>query len=364
MKIPLFDIAAQNRSLGADLDDILRAAIDSGQLIGGEAVSGFERAFGEYLGAGHIVSCGCGTDALEIALEALGLGEGDEVIVPAMTWFATAEAAARIGCTPVFADVIEGEWTLDPVSVERALTPRTRAIVPVHLYGRPARMDALMELAQRHDLFVIEDCAQAHGAMIGEQKLGTIGDAAIFSFFPTKNLGALGDGGAMAFANEEIAHRARLIASHGQEERHRHVLIGRNSRLDALHAAVLSLKLPRLDGWIAAKEQLAATYRDAFANLPLQCPTPFGNGRHGWHLFALVCDRRDALGAHLRESGIQTGVHYPASLPEQPAFADAKPRNYPVAYDLARTQLSLPLYPELSREQIDHVIASVRSFFA
>ena len=366
MTIPLFDIAAQNRSLGEELDRVLNDTIASSRFIGGEDVARFETDFASYCDAAHCVSCSSGTDALEIAMEALGLVSGDEVIVPAMTWVSTAEAVARIGCVPVFADVLPGEWTLDPSAVAKAVTLRTRAIVPVHLYGRPARMEALVDLCRDHDLFLIEDCAQAHGATIGSAKVGTFGDASIFSFFPTKNLGALGDGGAMMFRDGEVARRARLIASHGQEERHRHVMIGRNSRLDALNAAVLSLKLPRLAGWIAAKARLANTYREELRDLPVGCPAPAEDGQHGWHIFAITCDRRDELMAHLGSHGIQTGIHYPTILPEQPAFKpfDPDPAQSPVSRELSRTVLSIPLYPELSGARSEHVIAAVKSFFA
>lgn len=366
MTIPLFDIAAQNRSLGEELDCVLRDTIASSRFIGGEAVARFETDFADYCGVAHCVSCASGTDALEIAMEALGLESGDEVIVPAMTWVSTAEAVARIGCVPVFADVLPDEWTLDPAAVAKAVTPRTRAIVPVHLYGRPARMEALAKLCRDHDLFLIEDCAQAHGATIGSAKVGTFGDASIFSFFPTKNLGALGDGGAMLFRDGEVARRARLIASHGQEERHRHVIIGRNSRLDALNAAVLSIKLPRLEGWIAAKERLARSYREAWQDLPIGCPAPLKSGQHGWHIFAISCDRRDELMAHLDSHGMQTAIHYPTILPEQPAFRpfDPDPAISPVSRGLADTVLSIPIYPELSGAGSEHVIAAVKSFFA
>lgn len=366
MTIPLFDVAAQNRSLEPHLSEAIEAVLASGHFIGGEAVTAFERDFAQYLGADHVVSCGNGTDALEIVLEALGIGEGDEVIVPAMTWVATAEAAVRIGAVPVFADVIDGEWTLDPAAVKRALTPRTRAVVPVHLYGRPARMDALARLCRERGLLLVEDCAQAHGAMIGEAKLGTLGDAAIFSFFPTKNLGALGDGGAMVVRDGEAAHRARLIATHGQEARHDHRVIGRNSRLDALHACVLSLKLPHLDGWIAAKDRLADRYRRAFADLPLELPGVGAGERHGWHLFAVTCEQRDGLLAHLGKQRIAAGIHYPTAVTDQPAFVPfvADPAAFPVARKLASTQLSVPLYPELSDDRVTRIITAIVSHFA
>ena len=366
MTVPLFDIRAQHASLGEAFERTVRDAIASGHFIGGEAVAGFERDFAEYLAARHVVSCASGTDALEIALEALGIGPGDEVIVPAMTWVSTAEAVARVGAVPVFADVLPGEWTLDPVAAERAITDRTRAMIPVHLYGRPARIEALTALCRSHGLSLIEDCAQAHGAMVGGAKVGTLGDAAIFSFFPTKNLGTLGDGGAMVFANEVIARRARLIASHGQETRHHHVLIGRNSRLDALHAQVLALKLPHLDDWIAAKGRVAQHYRDAWVDLPLECPPVCQGARHGWHVFAITCEDRDRLRTHCAEQGVETGIHYPAALTGQPAFAPfgADPASSPVAADLARTQVSVPIYPELTDEQVVKVVRAVRTFFA
>ncbi|WP_420391420.1 DegT/DnrJ/EryC1/StrS family aminotransferase [Acuticoccus sp.] len=362
--VPLFDLAAQHAALSPALQDATAAVVEGGAFIGGAAVEAFEAAFADYLGAGEVVACANGTDAIEIALEALGIGPGDEVIVPAMTWVASAEAVARVGAVPVFADVVTGEWTLDPASVEAVLTERTRALMPVHLYGRPADMDALTAIAAKHGLVVVEDCAQSHGAMHGGRHTGTLGDAGTFSFFPTKNLGAWGDGGAMAFRDPEVARRARLIAHHGQSARHTHVLVGRNSRLDALHAAVLAVKLPRLDGWVARKEAIAARYREAFADLPLGVPEPARNGRHGWHLFVVDAGAlRDALRDHLAKAGVGTAVHYPAALPDQPCFApyvrgtDATP----VACAMAGTILSLPLTAELTDDQVATVIRAVRS---
>jgi dTDP-4-amino-4,6-dideoxygalactose transaminase len=364
--ISLFDLASTYAAVKSEIDAAIEALLADAQFIGGERVAQFERDFAHYLGADHVVACASGTDALEIALEALGIGPGDEVIVPAITWVATAGAVARVGATPVFADILSGEWTLDPSAVRDAVTGRTKALLPVHLYGRPARMVELGAIASEHDLLLIEDCAQAHGAMLGGEKVGSLGDAAIFSFFPTKNLGCLGDGGAMVLAKEEHAIAARQIASHGQAKRHHHVSIGRNSRLDALQAAVLSIKLVRLDEQIERKRRLAERYVAALEESGYGLPRLDVDGWHGWHLFTVTCDRRDALAAHLAKHDIQTAVHYPASLPAQPAFArvGADPASCPVARDLAATVLSLPLHAALSDVDQDRVIEALRTFAA
>jgi dTDP-4-amino-4,6-dideoxygalactose transaminase len=364
MRVPLFDLTAQHAALGRELEQVWRDTLGTSGFVAGEAVAAFQAQLASYLGGGNVVSCGNGTDALEIAMEALGIGEGDEVIVPAMTWISTAEAVARIGARPVFADILPGQWTIDPGRVAEAITPQTRAILPVHLYGRPARMKELRALCDRHDLLVIEDCAQSLGADIAGEKTGTLGDAAIVSFFPTKNIGALGDGGAMVFRDADIARRARLIANHGQSERHHHVLIGRNSRLDALNAAVLSLKLPLLDGWIEAKAGIARLYTNMLADCGLGLPPQAKGARHGWHLYTVTHPDRNALSDHLAARGIASAVHYPTALPEQPAFApfDPDPSKCPVASRLGQSVLSLPLYPELEESQQAYVIEAVREF--
>lgn len=362
--IPLFDLASQNARLHREISAAIDEALLTSRFIGGEKVSRFEREFADYLGASHVVSCANGTDALEIALEALGIAEGDEVIVPAMTWVSTGEAVARVGARPVFADILPSEWTLDPQKVKEKLSPQTRAILPVHLYGRSAAMAELRAICDEHRLWLIEDAAQAHGGTFAGARLGSLGDAAIFSFFPTKNLGGLGDGGAMVFASEDHARTARLIATHGQTERHHHTLIGRNSRLDALNAAVLSIKLPHLDEEIEQKSAIAAHYREALGDIVCGLPALDDRSRHAWHLFTLTHERRDALAAHLAHRHIESAVHYPHALPEQPAFArfGTDPADCPVASHLGRTVLSLPCYPGMGPGDQAAVIAAVREF--
>ncbi|MEE4200330.1 DegT/DnrJ/EryC1/StrS family aminotransferase [Erythrobacter sp.] len=364
MTISLFGLSQQHAAIADELDRALSELIAESRFIGGETVRQFEAAFAQYLGTDEMVSCGNGTDALEIAMEALGLGEGDEVIVPAMTWISTAEAVVRIGARPVFADILADEWTIDPGAVREAITPRTRAVLPVHLYGRPARLNELRALCEEHGLWLIEDCAQAHGASFAGRKLGAIGDAAIFSFFPTKNLGGFGDGGAMVFANPKHARTARLIANHGQTKRHHHTMVGRNSRLDALNAAVLSIKLPYLDDNTARKHGLAERYCEALQDAGCGLPAPARAGEHGWHLFAVTHEARGALRDHLAQAGIESAVHYPHSLPEQLAFEPmgVDPGAHPQALRLAREVLSIPLHPSLSPDDQQAVIDAVGSF--
>lgn len=257
MTIPLIDLSAQYQHIKSDIDAAIERTLAQTSFIGGDSVAEFEQAFAKYLGAANVVSCGNGTDALEIILRVFNIGPGDEVLVPAMSWISTSEVIATAGATPVFVDVDPITYTINPTDLEHKVGERTKAVIPVHLYGHPADMPTVMKIAEQHNLYVIEDCAQAHGASISHQKVGTWGHAAGFSFFPSKNLGCYGDGGAMVFQDAEHAELARTIARHGQQTRHHHMLHGRNSRLDGLQAAVLLVKLPYLDQWLEAKRRIA-----------------------------------------------------------------------------------------------------------
>ena len=365
MNISLVDLRAQYRGIQGEIDAAMAEVVQNAAFIGGAAVRQFEEAFAEYLGAERVVSCGNGTDSLEIILRVLGVQAGDEVLVPAMSWISTSEVVATMGAVPVFVDVDRDTYTIDSTQIESKITERTRAIIPVHLYGHPADMPTIMAIAEKHRLSVIEDCAQAHGATIQGKKVGTWGHAASFSFFPSKNLGCYGDGGAMAFPQADLAEQAHMIAHHGQQQRHHHRLHGRNSRLDALQAAILSVKLRHLLHWTELRIQHAQRYQELLesqANLVLPITRP--EMQHVFHLYVVRTEQRDALQQHLEQQGVQSIVHYPVSLPFQACYAEQKntPEDFPVAYQFQQEVLSLPLYPELTEAEMQTVVRHVKSF--
>ena len=365
MTIPLIDLSAQYARIQPEIDAAIQQTISRTAFIGGESVAQFEDAFGAYLEASQVVSCGNGTDALEIILRVLNVGPGDEVLVPAMSWISTSEVVMTAGATPVFVDVDPDTYTMSPEDLKRKISERSKAVIPVHLYGHPADMPTLMEIAQQHTLWVVEDCAQAHGASIHGQKVGTWGHAAGFSFFPSKNLGCYGDGGAMVFREAEQAKQARIIAHHGQQTRHHHVLHGRNSRLDGLQAAVLLVKLPYLDQWLGEKQRVAHQYTERLSELEdIVCPTELPGYRHGWHLYVIRTPQRDQLQSVLHEHEIQTGIHYPTALPFQACYADFPytADDFPVTSSYQPEILSLPMYAELTDSQVAYITQTMIDF--
>jgi dTDP-4-amino-4,6-dideoxygalactose transaminase len=365
LKIPLVDLKAQYRNLKPDIDAALAAVIDETAFISGKYARDFETAFAAFLEVEHCVGCANGTDAIEIILKVLGIGPGDEVIVPALTWISTSEAVSSIGANPVFVDILEDTFTMDPARLRTAINPSTRAIIPVHLYGLPAELDEILAIAAEHDLIVVEDAAQAHGARYRGRKVGTFAPAATFSFYPGKNLGAYGDAGCIVSDDAGLAERARLFANHGQPKKNEHKFEGRNSRLDGLQAAVLSVKLQHLEGGNEARRRHAESYRHRLAGLPIKfqhCP---GHSDHVYHVFAIRTPRRDELRTHLSEAGVSTGIHYPTALPfldvYQGRAVDAD--SFPVSAKIPSELLSLPMYPELTEEQIDYICRVVIDFF-
>lgn len=367
MKIPLIDLEAQYATLRPEVDERVAEVLATASFIGGPEVTAFTEAFAAYAGHPYAVGCGNGTDALELLLDAWEIGRGDEVIVPAMSWISSSEVVATRGAKPVFVDIDPLTYCIDPGLVEAAVTPRSRAIIAVHLYGHPAELTALREIADRHGLYLIEDSAQAHGARWEGRHIGTVGDAATYSFFPSKSLGAYGDAGLVGCASGELCTRVRALANHGMPgRRHYHTYHGRNSRLDALQAAVLNVKLPRLTGWIAAKNQLADGYRERLAGTDLVLPQTMGPAYHGYHLFVVRTPARDALADHLERAGIATTVHYPTALPLHACYAGEgyRAEDYPVAVELSQTALSLPMFAELTEQQLDYICEQIRSFYA
>ena len=363
MRVPFVDLKAQYLSLKDELDEAILKVVGETAFVAGRYAATFENAFAEYVGTQHCIAVANGTDAIEIALAVLGIGAGDEVIVPANTFFATAEAVSNVSATPVFVDCEPNFYNIDTARIEEKITFRTKAIIPVHLYGLPAEMDAVMEIAKRHGLKVLEDCAQSHGADYKGQRTGTFGDIATFSFYPGKNLGAYGDAGAIVSNNSELAERCRLIANHGQPAKYKHTVVGRNSRIDGIQAAVLSVKLPHLDSWLDARRRNAARYNELLADTGIALPTAPDHSTHTYHLYVIRVADRDGVAAKLNEAGIDTGLHYPTALPFLDAYAHLghQPTDFPVAHSQMSELLSLPMYAELTDEMIVRVCDVLKS---
>ena len=361
MQVPPFSLSQQISDLGTDLEEAVLQVLRSGQYIGGAAVKAFEDAFATSVGTSHAVGCNSGTDALILGLRALEIGPGDEVITCSFSFFATAEAISAVGATPVFVDVDPTTYLIDLDQIEAAITPATKALMPVHLFGRPVDMTRLMAIAKAHHLNVVEDCAQATGARWNGQPVGSFGDVGCFSFFPTKNLGAAGDGGAATTNDAGIAQTMRELAVHGMPERYLHTALGYNSRLDAMQAAVLNVKLPRLTGWVERRTEIAARYRDQLADLPGLC-LPSTEPGHSWNQFVVRFNSdRDGFRQILQDRGVSTIIYYPIPIHSQPAYAhlgQAK-GSLPITEQLCQQVLSLPIFPELSDEQQQTVIATL-----
>ena len=360
MIVPFLDLARSVRELRSELDAAVAGVLDSGRFVGGEPVESFEAAFATFCGARHAVGVASGTDAVALALRGVGVDAGDEVVTAANTCIPTVAGIEAAGAVPVLADVEEDSFTLDAASVERALTPRTRAIVAVHLYGQCADAHALGELAAARGIELVEDAAQAHGAVFGNRRAGTLGRAAAFSFYPTKNLGALGDGGAVVTDDDEVADSVRLLRSYGEVRRYESVEHGRNSRLDALQAAVLEVKLRHLERWNERRRALAARYDEALADSPVRPPRELPRRRHAYHLYVARAPRREEVRRKLAERGVETLVHYPRPVHAHPAYVElGHGRDLRVSERLAEEVLSLPLYPQLTDAEADAVVAAV-----
>jgi dTDP-4-amino-4,6-dideoxygalactose transaminase len=343
------------------VDAAIRRVIERGWFVLGPELEAFEGEFASACGAGHAAGVGNGTDALAIALRALGIGAGDEVITAPISAAYTALAIVMAGATPVFADIDPVRLTIDPAAVAAAITTRTAAIVPVHLYGQPADMTALMAIARRHGLAVLEDCCQAHLATCGGRPVGSFGAAAAYSFYPTKNLGALGDGGAITAQDAGFIDRARRLRNGGQIARYHHAEPGVNSRLDEIQAAILRVRLPLLPAWTAARRTLAREYREALSGSTAVCVPPECDNGHVYHLFPVLSDHRDARMRALQAQGIETLIHYPVSLPRQPAFSTFGPAACPVAERVCGQVFSLPLYPGLPEDAVQRVVDALRA---
>jgi dTDP-4-amino-4,6-dideoxygalactose transaminase len=362
--IPLVDLVAQYHSIKQEIDDAVNATLESGHFILGPAVLKFEESIASYLGVKFAIGLASGTDALVLALRALNIGPGDEVIIPAYTFFATAGTVMSVGAKPVIVDIDPSTYEIDVTKIEERITPNTKAIIPVHLYGHPADMDPILEIAQKHSLKVIEDNAQAFGATYKGRKTGSLGEIGCLSFFPTKNLGAFGDGGMVVTNDAALAERMRMLRTHGWKKKYYSEEVGYNSRLDAMQAAILQAKLPHVDAWNEKRRAIAARYSEKLAAPGVTVPVECDWGRHVYHLYIIRVARRDELQSFLKQKGIASEVYYP--LPPHLSIPCQKfgyqEGDFPHAEQAAQATLALPLYPELTLEEQDEIIAAVHEF--
>lgn len=392
MNIPLIDLKAQYKSISEDLDRVTKEVLSSAGYIMGKNVTEFEKEFAEYIGVKHAISVGNGTDALVIALKSLGIGAGDEVITTPFTFFATAETISAVGAVPVFVDVEKDTFNIDPSKIEEKITEKTKAIVPVHIFGQSAKMDEINAIAEKHNLKVIEDACQAIGGKYKGRNIGTLGDVACFSFFPTKNLGCAGDGGIIVTDNDDVATIARALRTHGSGEngqkaynllnnineeidtvqnaddtvynplKYYNYLIGYNTRLDAIQAAILRVKLPYIDEWNAKRREIAKIYDESLKDTDLVTPFVDENNVPVYHMYILQSEEREAILGKLKENGVATGVYYPVPLHLQKVYKNLgyKEGDMPVAEYLSHRTFAIPVYPELTKEQVDYVIKSIK----
>ncbi|WP_315072367.1 DegT/DnrJ/EryC1/StrS family aminotransferase [uncultured Clostridium sp.] len=393
MNIPLIDLKAQYKSVSEDLDRVTKEVLSSANYIMGKNVTEFEKEFAEYIGVKHAISVGNGTDALVIALKSLGIGSGDEVITSTFTYFASAESISAVGATPVFVDVEKETFNIDPAKIEEKITKKTKAIIPVHIFGQSARMDEINKIAKKHNLKVVEDAAQAVGSKYKGKMIGTLGDAACFSFFPTKNLSCAGDGGMIVTNDDNIAIVARALRTHGSGEngqkafnflnnikeeietskdgddtvynplKYYNYLIGFNSRLDAIQAAILRVKLPHLDKWNEGRRKIAKIYDEKLKNSNVVTPVVDKENDPIYHQYVLQCEDRETMLTKLKEKGVATGVYYPVPLHLQKVYKDLgyKEGDMPVAEYLSHRTFAIPVYPELTEAEVDYIIESIKA---
>ena len=391
MNIPLIDLKAQYKSISEDLDRVTKEVLSSASYIMGNNVTGFEKEFAEYIGVKHAISVGNGTDALVIALKSLGIGPGDEVITTPFTFFATAETISAVGAIPVFVDVEKDTFNIDPAKIEEKITKNTKAIVPVHIFGQSAKMDEINEIAKKHDLKVIEDACQAIGGKYKERKIGTLGDVACFSFFPTKNLGCAGDGGIIVTDDDNVATIAKALRTHGSGEngqkaynllnniteevttvqnaddtvynplKYYNYLIGYNTRLDAIQAAILRVKLLHIDSWNAKRREIAKIYDQKLKDTDLVTPFISEENEPVYHMYIIQSENREAMLSKLKEKGVATGVYYPVPLHLQKVYKNLgyKEGDMPVAEYLSHRTFAIPVYPELTEEEVNYIVESI-----
>ena len=362
VKVPYLDLKAQYQSIKTEIDAAIHGVLESCQFVLGSEVAAFERDFAAYCGTTECIALNSGTSALHLALLAAGIAPGDEVITTPFTFVASVAAILYAGARPVLVDIDPRSFTIDPAHIEAAITPRTKAILPVHLYGQPADMDPIIDIARKHRLVVIEDAAQAHGAKYKGRPVGSISDMACFSFYPGKNLGAYGEGGAVTTSNPDYANTIRMLRDWGQDRKYHHLLRGYNYRMEGFQGAVLSVKLRHLERWTEARRAIVRQYNDLLSDCDLETPAEMPWARHVYHVYTIRSNERDNLQTTLAKEGIQTGIHYPVPVHLQPAYADLGygPGAFPQAEAAAKQVLSLPLYPELSRQAVVQVAEAVK----
>jgi len=362
MNVPFLDLKAQYNSMKEEINVAIQGVLDSCAFAGGPFVEIFEKEWASYCGVKHAIGVGNGTDALWLALVALGVGPGDEVITVPNTFIATAEAISLTGATPIFTDVDARYYTMDPALLEAAVTPKTKAIIPVHLFGQMADMDSILAIARAHDVKVIEDACQAHGATYRGRKAGSFGDAAAFSFYPGKNLGAYGEAGAVVTNDDGLAATMRMFRDHGQSQKYFHDIRGWNARMDGIQGAILSVKLRHLDEWNSRRRNWATAYDAQLARADhINTPIVHSDAGHVYHIYAVRVPERDRVIEHLKSEGVATAIHYPVAVHQQKAYAQAAPHPFPVAERCARELLSLPMYAELEAHQLDRVCNCLKS---
>jgi dTDP-4-amino-4,6-dideoxygalactose transaminase len=367
MKVPFVDLKSQYLEIKNDIDTAIENVINETAFIGGKYVKTFKEDFQNAYGVKHCIPVANGTDAIYIVLKMLGIGEGDEVITSANSWISTSETISQTGAKPVFVDIDPIYYTIDPSLIEDKITPRTKAIIPVHLYGQMADITSIEAICKLYNLYLIEDCAQSHFSSLNGVKAGLTGIASTFSFYPGKNLGAYGDAGCILTNNSELAKKMTMFANHGALTKHDHLIEGINSRLDGLQAAILSVKLPHLHDWTEARIANAKKYDNGLIGIgDLQLPKVRPNSKHTYHLYVIKTKNRDALKGYLESHGVETAIHYPLALPLMPAYSrfGAISQDFPVGSDHVNKILSIPMYPELSDEQINYVIKVIKSFYA
>ncbi|MFW6189016.1 MAG: DegT/DnrJ/EryC1/StrS family aminotransferase [Planctomycetota bacterium] len=363
--MPVLDLKKQYHALEDRIDAALKRVCENSWFKLGPEVERFEGDWAEYCEAKRCVAVHSGTSALHLALLALGVGEGDEVITTPMSFFATAEAILYTGARPVFADIDPQTFNIDPERIQPLITQYTAAVMPVHLFGHPAEMDPIRKIAEEHGLVVVEDAAQAHGALYKGRKVGAVGDAGAFSFYVTKNLGTYGEGGAVVTDDEQVADRVAMLRNHGQSGGYVHETVGYNYRMEGLQGAVLNVKLPHLDEWNARRRRIAERYADGLEDTPLTLPREADHARSAWHLYVVRCERRDALKEHLEANDVSAVIHYPVPMCDLEALREYDLRETPIpeARRMAEEVLSLPVFPEMTDEQVDYVVRTVRQFF-
>lgn len=356
----------QYQSLKGEIDAAIQSVINKTAFVGGPHVQEFEIAFAEKYGVRYCISCANGTDAIYITLKALGIGPGDEVITVANSWISTSETISQAGARPVFVDIDPDYYHIDPHKIEEKISSKTKAVIPVHLFGQPASIDEIRAICEKHGLLLIEDCAQAHFATYHDKKVGTFGIAGTFSFYPGKNLGAYGDAGAVITNDDQLAARAKMFANHGSLRKHHHEMEGINSRLDGIQAAILNVKLRYVDEWNRARHQNALKYNERLSTIPqIHTPKIRENSSHIFHLYVIRTEKRDELAIYLKSKQIDTGIHYPTALPFLQAYKHLghKPADFPVAHRCQGEILSLPMFPELDDVQIAYVVDAIKGFY-